>query len=980
MTAFEAEHAGPEAAAPAPAPAPEPAVLRKPVPARAGDRSLDGEREQLVKKAAALMDTQYTEREVDGFGREIERTLAQRPELGSQELEETLWRGLLAFSKYVDELRRNNHQMEDIALDKSEAEVRPAARFREFYRLYRALLAARPDLAPSEPRAKLAQALTLGHVASGRNNYYYNLNADGTQALEWVWRQMVETAFSLSEERPDLVSAEWLERQLAADARWPAYSLERRSARLKDAALSDAAATELANELAQALAKDPKRATERLTRDLYEAMDSVRDAAVVPERGAAAARLALALAEVRPELADARVTELLKRWLTPGAVPGAAGEWLGAQAVELGLMLERKRSGRSPWKEMEARLKDDPRWTQLVLIRHASVLADETSTAEAAIEAANELTKALAERPQDATPELGERLWAALERHLAVLRADRRGPIEPAVVTLVGGRALPVRRAREAFELYRKLLDARPDLAPAELPARLEKQLAADRVRQWRPSSYEGFFRNDPRAGEAVQWANKQLEDLALSVSAKRPELLTMPDMLKLYTQSVKHLGESHSFSLWGVWALVVGGIWTGLFPILRFGNDVMVPLWAWWLAAAPIGAHLAFNTVRWLRERPAYAAMAARLREETLRRMRAQAPIDTLRLIASFDQERGRWVPNAGRAELFKDLLKWPEFKQEAEGRGLGRAVEGDEARLRELAATLADLQVPADTARDAGQRLQAALREHPQAADADLESVLRRSMEAAADRVTGGKDTLVYFAGARPVPSLRSRLIVETYEQLLAARPELAGTESRAALQKLLTTRGDGESRAAGGWLQERGAAMAASVDEAAPGFLRGADAHLFYTESFRAAPRARDGFRSPDSAFTRLLFASLGSAAAALMAGAHQLWHPAGFWFWVVAALFGLGSLSALVSWPLWLSQRLRAGRGSARLDAALETRLAVSLRRGTPRAALDIVAELDAEREVWFPRPGHKKIFDRLAREWPEFRAAAGLDKK
>src|SRR5206468_1060261 len=117
---------------------------------------------------------------------------------------------------------------------------------------------------------------------------------------------------------------------------------------------------------------------------------------------------------------------------------------------------------------------------------------------------------------------------------------------------------------------------------------------------------------------------------------------------------------------------------------------------------------HLAYNASRWLRERPAYAAMSARLRDETLRRMRAQAPIDTLRLIATFDQERGRWEPNAGRAELFKDLRRWPEFKQEADGLGLGRAVEGDEARLRDLAATLTDMQVPADTARDAGQRLQ--------------------------------------------------------------------------------------------------------------------------------------------------------------------------------------------------------------------------------------------------------------------------------
>ena len=642
-------------------------------------------------------------------------------------------------------------------------------------------------------------------------------------------------------------------------------------------------------------------------------------------------------------------------------------------------MLERKRPGLSPWKEMEVRLKGDARWTQMVLIRHASVLRDDKSSAEAAVEAANELGKALAERPQEATPELEALLWGGVDVHLKALTVGRREPISAALVTLVGGRAMPVRRAREMYELYRRLIENRPDLAPADTVKRLTESLSHARLREWQHGYDEGFFRHDQAASQTIQWSLKQLEDVALLLSEKRPDLIKMTDALILYDYATKRVAERHSFALGDLWTILIAAAGEAVGLIVIFGNDVKWPHWTLLLPVALLGLRFVYLTARQWRERPAYKALAARLRQETLRRMRAQPPIDTLRAIAAFDSEAGVWRPAKGRAELFKDLLKWPEFNQEAEGRGLGKAVEGDEKRLGELAGTLADLQVPADTARDAAQRLTAALREHPDAADIDLKILLRKAALAAAARVGENKETLAALGG-RPAPSLRSRNVVEIFAQLLALRPDLADAEERAALQKLLAVDGNEDHRSAAGWLQEQAAAVSAGLDAARPELLRAKDQHVFYTESLRASPKGLDGFRSEKSADFRLLWSILGTAAAVIGLGAFALWHPAGFWMWVTLGLGVPGAVVLLLGWSFWGVQRLRAGRGLKALDGSLETLLVGGLRRGTPRAALDLVGEFDGEREVWFAKPGQAPVFNRLVREWPEFQAAAGAKTK
>ena len=402
--------------------------------------------------------------------------------------------------------------------------------------------------------------------------------------------------------------------------------------------------------------------------------------------------------------------------------------------------------------------------------------------------------------------------------------------------------------------------------------------------------------------------------------------------------------------------------------------NDVHLPLRAFALPLSLPALRLASVVWRRARGTQLYRSLAARLRGEFAARAAALPPVDALRLIAKFDQETGRWSPQKSRDALFKTLSKRPEFAAAARGEGLGRAEPGDEARLVELSQILGEQKTPADTARDAAQRLRAALRENPARATPALEQSLRESLNALVKRVADGSEGSA-FDGDRPAPRLRSRAEVDAYVELLTARPDLAGPETRAALSAVMTLRTDKGSQAAIGWLQGRAAALAAVLDEKRPELLTAKDQLSFYVDSLRGRTDALDGFRPSATASIFIGEAIAGGVVGAGLGALVRFVLSRGWLWWAGASIGGLAALLALTGLTCLLLQRSSAKKALSALDRRLEGTLVSSMRRGTPRAALDFVGEYDAERESWYAKPGMKAVFDRLSREWPDFAQAA-----
>ena len=274
-------------------------------------------------------------------------------------------------------------------------------------------------------------------------------------------------------------------------------------------------------------------------------------------------RIIAALVKNNPDQDVPPVAQALARWLELDEKAGAGPAWLVARGLDLGLALEGIKLGTSPWKQMAAKLRNDPRWAQLELLRHASVLRQPSSSAEAVVEAANALGEALETRPADASPELEASLWAGVSDYVQALGAERHQKLADSQITIAGGRWLPVRKERELFRLYRLLIEKRPDLAPAASAQRLAEQLKLRRVMSWRRGYHEGVFTVDKRAGEAAQWTYKQLVDLSSLLHEKRPDLVGLADALAFGDRAAERVAEKHHVQGWGIAAWVGAGVLT---------------------------------------------------------------------------------------------------------------------------------------------------------------------------------------------------------------------------------------------------------------------------------------------------------------------------------------------------------------------------------------------------------------------------------
>jgi ATP-dependent Clp protease ATP-binding subunit ClpC len=937
----------------------------------------------LFRKAGLLLNPATSDESIERERRAIVRALDETPALATRELEESLWRGVAAYLAYLEKLRKGNNQIEAQAMSLSDGVHKPSKRFATSFELYGRLLRARPDLIPADVDAKLASAFAIG-TGSG----YYDQAGDKVRA--WIRDEAALWVMALQEDagwkgNPEIGN-------LAAQGWWKELKLSRAARVFADRrapqARSEAAAAELA-----AVIEQPKTA---LSAHIPEAVWSVIDEHLTRvEKGGADAEpewrtrrafeLYGRLIDLRPAEIPAALPDRIKRML---ALPRPAAEWTVAQGVDLGVRLEQQKPGSAPWKELTAFLSESERWQSLLLVRHANVLLNAESTAEAVVEASNALSEELAERPQRASAALEAVLRGGVEAQKTFLEtvANNRKMVDPSVVVEVGGRTVPVRRIREIFGLYAKLLAARPDLAPADLPQRLSGSLGFDRWRRFR--EYDGASFDERGSGMAA-WVHRQLADLALLLEKKRPDLVGVPELRDIHEAVKTRRAARRGFNFWDTAAFVAVPVLVLLTAAIKY----------WWFEPAPwLSGHalaaafafgpalLALRVSSWpfltRRDRVPYGGAEGALRERILARAQEGTPHAALLDLGAFGAESSSWGPAAGRSDEFNALLKrWPAFKAESRGGAVGLPQEGDAAKTLELAKIVVDAKAQPDAAVDAAVRLAKALAEAPAPAAVEIEALLRGSISRYQSVLEGTEKEsdlnkfmipMVSAPGPTSIPNRRVREIHELYGRLLRARPELAGDAAKAELLRAFK----GAALPAVGWVQSWAAGVLAALETARPGLWTSAELKGVLDASLDAKAGALDAFRDSDWRSGLFGFAIAGTIVLAVAGVPLWLWIAAGgFWFWALGSAAALGGAVAAGSWGGWLRQRALAKRKAAALDKTLEDLFARVAPKAPTRQVLDLLGEYDAEKEQWFAKAGSRPMFERLKKEWPDFKDAA-----
>lgn len=550
------------------------------------------------------------------------------------------------------------------------------------------------------------------------------------------------------------------------------------------------------------------------------------------------------------------------------------------------------------------------------LAQQAELLANSNSSPESAIKSFHILSEALDQRPQSAAWEMERALWsgiAAFRAHMNQLQKDEHA-IEDAAVVKVGGRYFPIRRVRDLFELYQKLMSVRPDLAPSDITGRIRDGLSMEPIRNYQRQYlmhrytdpyWQTIWSIDKKGSQVALWSLNQTAGLAFVLNKKRPDLLGLEDLLSYHDLIQKR----HNTNQENVNLLVAALIFAA-FPLTAIAANIFAnPILCGAVFLVPIAAAILVHTM--LRN-DALRELERSLFQSAIARAKTLRPHAVVKIIASFDAKRGRWVPEESHKALFKALWKsWPEFQKEALGENLqdnvrdnlgnvksryvGTMQDYGEGYRRAVAMAATDPSNPEDEALGYALWLaqdkklyvhESRLPHDYHGYHGDLEPLLRREFFDAHNPTSLLRQDLKSHGLSR-----RLRILSDIYFTILRLGPRVAGQ----ALEAL----------------------KAVSLQGPFP-------------ESLDLARKWR----------------------ARIVDAADQTPY---------------GHVS--------LSEALFLYNESGSKDPVLEGLLLRAARRSAPQQVLDAIGEPDAERIFWFPKAGYEKIFKKLKRDWPEFRKAA-----